>query len=74
MIAAPGNSRTSCLSQDGDPLKAAAAIDDALRAERTPLRLQLGADAIAVRTHAETLLADLAAWEARGSNVELDNR
>ncbi|MBV8869045.1 MAG: SDR family NAD(P)-dependent oxidoreductase, partial [Acetobacteraceae bacterium] len=48
-------------TQEGDPLKAAAAIDDALRAEKTPLRLQLGGDAIAaVRAHAEALLADLA--------------
>lgn len=60
-------------TQEGDPLKAAAAIDDALRAEKTPLRLQLGGDAIAaVRAHAEALLADLAAWEARGTDVKLD--
>lgn len=58
-------------TQDGDPLKAAAAIDDALRAKKTPLRLQLGADAIAaVRGHAEALLADLAAWEGRGNGHE----
>ena len=60
-------------TQEGDPLKAAAAIDEALRAEKTPLRLQLGADAIAaVRAHAEALLADLVAWEARGTDVKLD--
>ena len=50
-------------TQEGDPLKAAAVIDEALRAEKTPLRLQLGADSIAaVRAHAEALLADLAVW------------
>jgi NAD(P)-dependent dehydrogenase (short-subunit alcohol dehydrogenase family) len=51
-------------TQEGDPLKAAQAIEQALDAEKTPLRLQLGADAVAaVRAHAETLLADLAQWE-----------
>jgi len=51
-------------SQEGDPRKAAEAIERALDTEPTPLRLQLGEDAInAVRSHAETLLRDLAAWE-----------
>lgn len=51
-------------TQAGDPMKAAAAIERALAAEATPLRLQLGRDAVeAVRGHAERLLADLAAWE-----------
>ena len=60
-------------TQEGDPLKAAAAIDAALRAEKTPLRLQLGADAIAaVRAHAEALLADLAAWQGRGADVNVE--
>lgn len=60
-------------TQDGDPYKAASAIDAALAAEKTPLRLQLGQDAIsAVRAHAETLLADLAAWEERGADVKLN--
>ncbi len=59
-------------TQEGDPLKAAAAIDDALSAEKTPLRLQLGKDSIdAIRAHAETLLADMAVWEARGLDVRL---
>lgn len=57
--------------QPGDPMKAAAAIDRALSAEVTPLRLQLGADAVAaVRAHAETLLADLEAWK----DVAIDTR
>jgi hypothetical protein len=52
-------------TQSRDPMKAAAAIDTALNAPNTPLRLQLGADAVdAIRNHAETLLGDLAAWEA----------
>jgi NAD(P)-dependent dehydrogenase (short-subunit alcohol dehydrogenase family) len=51
-------------TQQGDPRKAAQAIDCALAAETTPLRLQLGADAIdAVRVHAQTMLNDMNAWE-----------
>lgn len=51
-------------TQPGDPAKAAAAVARALQAETTPLRLQLGGDAVdAVRAHAETLLSELAAWE-----------
>jgi NAD(P)-dependent dehydrogenase (short-subunit alcohol dehydrogenase family) len=52
-------------TQAGDPARAAAAVDQALASDATPLRLQLGADAVAaVRAHAEKLLADLAAWES----------
>jgi len=52
-------------TQDGDPRKAAEAIERALEAETTPLRLQLGADAVeAVRAHSERLLADMAEWES----------
>ena len=51
-------------AQLGDPSKAAAAIDQALQAEETPLRLQLGEDAVAaVRGHANTLLKDLERWQ-----------
>jgi NAD(P)-dependent dehydrogenase (short-subunit alcohol dehydrogenase family) len=58
-------------TQEGNPAKAAAAIDKALSAANTPLRLQLGADAVtAVRAHSENLLKDLAAWE----RVALDTR
>jgi NAD(P)-dependent dehydrogenase (short-subunit alcohol dehydrogenase family) len=58
-------------TQEGDPLKAAAAIDKALKAEKTPLRLQLGKDAVdAIRQHSETLLDDLRHWEA----VAVDTR
>lgn len=51
-------------TQPGDPAKAAAAIEAALDAAETPLRLQLGADAVdAVRDHAQALLKQLEAWE-----------
>lgn len=60
-------------TQAGDPAKAAAAIERALAAPDTPLRLQLGEDSVrAVRSHAETLLAQLAAWEAIGADVRVD--
>jgi len=59
--------------QDGDPAKAARALDLALQAGNTPLRLQVGADSIAaVRAHAEQLLNDLAAWEKVGSDIRID--
>ena len=51
-------------TQEGDPMKAAAAIDQALSAENTPLRLQLGRDSVTmVRAHAEKLLDEMRAWE-----------
>jgi NAD(P)-dependent dehydrogenase (short-subunit alcohol dehydrogenase family) len=60
-------------AQLGDPLKAAAAIDQALAAEKTPLRLQVGEDAVvAVRTHAKTLLEELDHWQAVAANTRLD--
>jgi NAD(P)-dependent dehydrogenase (short-subunit alcohol dehydrogenase family) len=60
-------------TQAGDPLKAAAAIDQALKADRTPLRLQLGEDAItAIRAHSQALLADLETWRAVGSSTTFD--
>jgi NAD(P)-dependent dehydrogenase (short-subunit alcohol dehydrogenase family) len=59
--------------QPGDPKKAARAVVEALEAEVTPLRLQLGADSIgAVRAHAEQLLKDLAKWERVGTETTLD--
>ena len=52
-------------TQAGDPRKAAAAIEQALAAPRTPLRLQLGGDAVdAVRAHAQAMLAEMGEWEA----------
>lgn len=60
-------------NQPGDPAKAARAVVQALEAEKTPLRLQLGADSIgAVRAHAEGLLADLATWERVGLDTTVD--
>jgi hypothetical protein len=60
-------------AQIGDPLKAAAAIDLALEAEKSPLRLQLGEDAVtAVRAHAKTMLEDLEHWQHVGVNTRVD--
>lgn len=54
-------------------MKAAAAIEKALDAESTSLRLVLGSDAIeAVRSHAQQLLAELDAWQAVGADTGLD--
>jgi len=62
-------------TQEGDPAKAAAAIEVALEAETTPLRLQLGADSVGpVRAHAEQLLADLSKWESIALNTRVDTR
>lgn len=61
-------------TQAGDPAKAAAAIDRALRAERMPLRLQLGQDALdAVRAHAEQMLRELAAWAPVGTATAFED-
>jgi NAD(P)-dependent dehydrogenase (short-subunit alcohol dehydrogenase family) len=60
-------------TQAGDPRKAAAALEAALDAPDTPLRLQLGADAVdAIRGHSETLLKDLAAWEGLARDTAFD--
>lgn len=60
-------------TQGGDPYKAARAIDTALHADATPLRLQLGQDAVdAVRAHARQLLADLDRWEALAADTRID--
>ena len=64
-------------TQAGDPRKAAAAIERALAASSTPLRLQLGGDSVdAVRAHAQALLADMAAWEqvSRGTDFDAATR
>lgn len=54
-------------AQPGDPAKAAAAILEALDAERTPLRLTLGADAVdAVGERLDRLRAELEQWRAVG--------
>jgi NAD(P)-dependent dehydrogenase (short-subunit alcohol dehydrogenase family) len=60
-------------TQAGDPAKAGAAIEAALEAANTPLRLQLGGDAVdMVRAHAETLLKDLSAWETVARSTAFD--
>lgn len=57
-------------AQEGDPRKAAFAIEKALGAADTPLRLQLGADAIeAIRAHSHKLLDDMRAWEDVSRNT-----
>jgi len=57
-------------TQAGNPAQVPAAVELALAAPTTPLRLQLGADAVdAVRAHAERLLQDLAAWEQVGRDT-----
>ena len=58
-------------TQEGNPAKAAEAIDKAIRSENTPLRLQLGEDAIeAVKDHAETLLSQLESWRSVGLDTK----
>jgi NAD(P)-dependent dehydrogenase (short-subunit alcohol dehydrogenase family) len=60
-------------TQFGDPLKAARAIESALDAVVTPLRLQLGGDAVdSIRGHAEQMLAEIAAWEEVARSIAFD--
>ena len=52
-------------NEKGDPVKGVQAIIDALDAPRTPLRLVLGADAVAaIEAKHHQLLADVATWKA----------
>ncbi|MGA6209339.1 oxidoreductase [Nocardia testacea] len=51
-------------TQPGDPAKAAAAIRAALDAERTPLRLPLGEDAVdGILDHLDAVRTDVTEWE-----------
>jgi len=62
-------------TQPGDPAKAAAAILTALAAQRAPLRLALGDDAVdAIRAHLASVGDELTAWEplSRSTNFDLD--
>ena len=60
-------------SQPGDPAKAAAAILDALAAERPPLRLALGNDAAdAIAAHLDGAHAEFRAWEAVSRGTDID--
>ncbi len=59
-------------TQPGDPAKAAQAILTALDAPDPPLRPVLGGDAIdAIRDRLESLLGELAQWEALGRDTAL---
>jgi NAD(P)-dependent dehydrogenase (short-subunit alcohol dehydrogenase family) len=60
-------------TQPGDPAKAAAAIRAALAAEKTPLRLPLGSDAVdAIATHLDTVREELVAWEKVSRGTDFD--
>jgi NAD(P)-dependent dehydrogenase (short-subunit alcohol dehydrogenase family) len=60
-------------TQPGDPAKAAAAIITALDADRTPLRLPLGGDAVdAIRDHQDRVSAELDAWEHLARATQFD--
>lgn len=70
-----GFSRGMNGTQTGDPFKVGHAIDAALAADETPMRLQVGGDAVdMVRAHAEQMLADLAAWEKVGRSIAGEKR
>lgn len=59
-------------TQPGDPVKAAAAILTALDVERAPLRLPLGADAVAgIRGRLDRVRADLDGWEPVSTSTDL---
>jgi hypothetical protein len=61
--------------QPGDPAKAAAAILLALDAEKTPLRLALGGDAVDFLTaHLDSVRAELTEWEdvSRGTDFDTE--
>ncbi|KAA5832501.1 oxidoreductase [Saccharopolyspora hirsuta] len=60
-------------TQPGDPAKAAAAIRLALNAEKTPLRLALGGDAVdALVGHLDSVRAELVEWEEVSRDTEFD--
>jgi NAD(P)-dependent dehydrogenase (short-subunit alcohol dehydrogenase family) len=62
-------------SQPGDPAKAAAAIRLALDAEKTPLRLALGGDAVDFLTaHLDSVRAELTEWEKVSRGTDVDER
>ncbi|MEU4347984.1 oxidoreductase [Streptomyces sp. NPDC023838] len=59
--------------QPGDPAKAAAAILLALAAEKPPLRLALGGDAVDFLTaHLDSVRAELAEWEKVSRGTDFD--
>lgn len=57
-------------TQEGNPDKVPHAVEKALAANPTPLRLQLGKDAVdAVKEHSEKILADLTKWKTIALDV-----
>lgn len=61
-------------TQPGDPAKAAAAILTALDAERTPLRLPLGEDALdAITGHLDAVRDEIALWEKTARDTRFDD-
>lgn len=61
-------------TQPGDPAKAAAAILAALDAERTPLRLPLGSDAVdSILEHLHAVEAELRQWEQAARHTTFDD-
>ena len=59
-------------TQPGDPYKAARAIDTTLRSPDTPLRLQLGEDAVtAIRDHDKQVLADMEKWRGVAEDTKI---
>jgi NAD(P)-dependent dehydrogenase (short-subunit alcohol dehydrogenase family) len=61
-------------AQPGDPAKAAAAILATLNAERTPLRLPLGDDAVdAILGHLDRVRAELSGWEKVARDTAFDD-
>jgi NAD(P)-dependent dehydrogenase (short-subunit alcohol dehydrogenase family) len=66
--------RDNHLAQAGDPVKAAQAIITALDADEPPLRLVLGADAIAnIESRWQALAEELDAWRSVGEATAVDD-
>ena len=60
-------------TQPGDPAQAAAAIRTALDAERTPVRLPLGGDAVdGIVAHLDAVRAEVAEWEKVSRGTDFD--
>ncbi|MEV6219238.1 oxidoreductase [Nocardia sp. NPDC051833] len=60
--------------QPGDPAKAAAAIRAALAADKTPLRLPLGNDAVdAILGHLDSVRTELLEWETTARGTDFDD-
>ena len=67
--------RDDHLKQPGDPARAAHAILTALDAERPPLRLVLGADAIGnIRSRLQRLETELFDWEDVGRATVIEEQ